>query len=584
MINPQQFHILKNNNLQIDHLACNQHKQPYKCIDLSLQCDQKSRLKCFQCQQNNNNCVPIDIFSNLCQDIYKNIQHNNFSATQTILLKFQKQVEEIQSLLQALNNKLIKISSIERPSSNCLELLKGFINCKEKMKDEILIEAKNVQKEDWIFQKFGVQEFENLAEQLSQYTILKYENLQYTLKFKDIDDQQLAESNQYLELIQSLKQQILKFQQENDIKNLSHIQIEQVNQLKDQQIQECQTNTNMQREFLIEKSEKLFLQEKCSIADIQLNYDQSIICLRFIEPNNSLSFWKYNPERKQWNFWTSLQCYIQSLIDFKMSKLENSFITCGADFHSKEFKISKDFENDYSLKIWKKQGEAWFVKQVFKPVVSHGYAHSRISYVLFSKSEKQIYYSEGQRLAMLEQKGQDQDYQLKFSIQKSSEIITILEMSNNGKLLATGGFDQKVVLWRIDDVKLTQFQQLKLYNTPKRILFSQDDQDLIICTKDGVVHCFNNQDSKQKEYKENQKIFNNNNNKIRTIEFNKDSSILAIGGEANIIQLWKKDAQNQWKCYNEAKQDNFIESICFKNCPDVIYASNNNEIYIHHLK
>ncbi|CAD8058839.1 unnamed protein product [Paramecium sonneborni] len=581
MINLQQFNIIQNNNQQIDELTCNQHKQLYKCIDLSLNCDVKLRLKCSQCKLNNN-CIPIDTFGNLCDEIYKNLQHYNFSTAQSIQLCFHKQIQEIQDLLETLNIRLMQISCIQRPSSICMELLINFINCKLQLKEEILKESNNTQKEDQIFQKYGIKKFQDLAELLSRQTILNFENNQYTLKFKDLDDQQLAQTNQYLELAKSLKQQILKFQQENDIKIQGNQQIEQVNQLK--QKDESQTRTNIQRSPQIEKSEKFCIKEKFSIADIQINYDQSILCLRFIEPNNSINFWKYHSEKKNWIFWTNIKCYAQSLIDFKLSKIENSFITCGADFRSNTIQFSKEIENSHSLKIWKKQGEAWIIKQMFKPIVPHGCGLSRISQVLFSKSEKQIYYSEGQRLGMLEQKGPELDYELKYSVQKSSEIITFLEMSNDGTLLAIGAFDQKVALWRIDGAKLIQFQSLKLFSTPKRILFSKNDQDLIICTKDGIVHYFNiNQDSKKNEYKDYQRIFNNQ-NKIRTIQFNKDSSILAIGGEANIIQLWEKNCQNQWQCFNESKQDNFIESICFGNYPDAIYVSNNNEIYMHHLK
>ncbi|CAD8052145.1 unnamed protein product [Paramecium primaurelia] len=579
MLNPQQFHIQKNNTYQGVQLSCKQHKQPLNSIDLSLMCERQSRMKCSQCQLDEN-CIPISIFGNLCENIYQNIEQNNFQATHAIQLKFQKQIEEIQDLLQQLNNKLMKITSFQRLSENSLQLINNFVNCKKKLENEILNDSTNTYQQDQIIMKFGIQEFQQLAEVLSKHTILNKQNLNYTLKFKDIDDQQLAESNQYFEFIQNLKQQILNFKQENDIKNVENIQNQQVNQLNSQIKESFKTETKIQRILQIKKSEKMFLKEKCSIADIQLNYDQSILCIRQVESKNYISFWKYDAERKKWNFWTQLQCYIQSLIDFKMSKLENAFITCGEDFRQNTFQFSNNIENSYSIKIWRKEADTWINKQIYKPIVSQGHGISRISQVIFSKSEKQIYYSEGNRLVQLELK--EQNYEFKYQQVKSSEIITSLEISNDGKILAVGAFDQKVNLWRIDEAKLILIQQLKLYNSPKRILFSQNDQDLIICTKDGLVHCFNNSESKQREYKENQKIFNNN-AKIRTIQFNNDSSVLAIGGESNVLQLWQKDQLNQWKCYNESKQDNFIESICFSNGPDYIYASNNNELYIHHI-
>ncbi|CAK67588.1 unnamed protein product (macronuclear) [Paramecium tetraurelia] len=154
------------------------------------------------------------------------------------------------------------------------------------------------------------------------------------------------------------------------------------------------------------------------------------------------------------------------------------------------------------------------------------------------------------------------------------------QISNDGRILAVGAYDQKISLWRIEDAKLILIQQLRLQNNPKRILFSQNDQDLLICTKDGLVYCFNN--SKQREYKEYQKIFNIK-GKIRAIEFNNDASVLAIGGETNALQIWQKNQDDQWILVDEAKQDNFLETISFANNPDVIYASNNNELYIHHI-
>ncbi|CAD8144020.1 unnamed protein product [Paramecium octaurelia] len=575
MFNPQQFYIQQNNNFEFNQFSCNQHKQPYTYIDLSLMCEREYRMKCPNCQLDQN-CIPIDVFGNLCENIYQNIDQNNFQVARTVLLKFQKEIEEIQGLLQQLNNKLIKISSTQKPTNNCLELLSSFVNCKKKQSNEKL--DFSIQKQqDQILIKFGIKELQELAEVLSKNTILNQQNHNYTLKFKDIDDQQLAESNQYFEFTQNLKQQILNFKQENDIKNVENIQIQQVNQLNGQIVQQQQKYTNTQRIFEIQKSQNMLLKENQSIADIQLNYDQSLLCIRFTEPNNYLSIWKYDPEKKKWNFSTQLQCYIHSLIDFKLSKLENAFVTCGED--SKQiYAPYKPSQNNSSIKIWKQEGYTWIEKQIYKPVVQSGHGFSRITQVLFSKSEKCIYYAEGNRLVLLELQGEK--YVFKYQEQKSSEIITNLQISNDGRIIAVGAFDQKISLWKIEDAKLILIQQLRLQNNPKRILFSQNDQDLLICTKDGLVHCFNKQ--KQREYKEYQKIFNIK-GKIRAIEFNNDSSVLAIGGETNALQIWQKNQDDQWIFVDEAVQDNFIEAISFANNPDVIYSSNNNELYIHHI-
>ncbi|CAK67589.1 unnamed protein product (macronuclear) [Paramecium tetraurelia] len=375
MFNPQKLYIQQNSNFEINQFSCNKHKQPFTFIDLSQMCEREYRMKCSECQLDLN-CIPFDIFGNLCENIYQNIDQNNFQVARTVLKKFQKEIEEIQGLLQQLNNKLIRISSTQRPTSNCLELLNSFVNCIKKQSNEKLGAFMNTQ-QDQILKKFGIKQFQELAEVLSKNTILNQQNYNYTLKFKDIDDQQLAESNQYFEFTQNLKQQILNFKQENDIKNVENIFAQQVNQLNGQIIQQQQKYYKAQRIYEIQKSEIMLLKENQSIADIQLNFDQSMLYIRFMEPNNYLSIWKYDPEKKKWNFSTQLQCYIQSLIDFKMSKLENAFVTCGEDSRQNPAYVSNLSQNNNSIKIWKQEGYTWIEKQIYKPVVQNGHGFSR---------------------------------------------------------------------------------------------------------------------------------------------------------------------------------------------------------------
>ncbi|CAD8058837.1 unnamed protein product [Paramecium sonneborni] len=548
----------------IEHLTkrnikCYQHNQPLSYLDMSKVCEDRSRMKCDNCQKNQY-CIKIQQFNQLCEQFYQISKNSNDQIKET----YKKIYLDIQNILNQMNDKIQ--NSIFKPlySANFIKCLESYLLFLYSFDHNYVAINK--------INDIGLQEFEYLTQCMSEQVNFKEIEKKLILKQQALDDQKQAEQNQYLDLVQQLNQLINNFVMKN---NLINAQIQNQN-IKNEQIDMVKTVEKNGVQFFDQDGQKLSSNSSQSIADIQLNFDQTILAARFCEPCTNIFFWKLEGFQNKWIKDKTLKSYSKTLVYFKFSKLQNILITSGSDDENHVYlKTTKA-----QIKIWILKADVWLIKQIYEPQLQPGLGQQRIQCATFNQEETEIIFAEGTRLVFLYE--QQSRYLLKYYQEKSSELITCLQISSDGKLLAVGACDQKVIIWKINEAKLILFQILKLYNTPKRILFSKNDQDLIICTKDGLVHCFNNQDSKKNEYKENQKIFNNI-SKIRTIEFNKDSSILAIGGETNKIQLWKKDDQNQWKCFNEYQQDNFIESICFGNSPDVIYASNNNEIYIHNI-
>ncbi|CAK82329.1 unnamed protein product (macronuclear) [Paramecium tetraurelia] len=541
----QQKRINLANHLSGRNIKCYQHNEPLSHLDLSRVCEDMSRLKCKSCKLNKR-CVTIHQFNTICEQL-NNQDDDNDKRMNDYLKIFQN----IEKTLNQMNEKIKSIISRPLEDNKFRTHLKSY--------NEIIYSFNNQI-------GFGLQEFEFLTQCISEEVEFEQQKNSLVLKTKGLNDQKQAETNQYLDLVQQLNQMISSFVIQN---NMCHTQMLQ-NNLKNEQIEQVKPTESDQILICNQEGQILRSNSKLSIADIKLNYDQTILAARLCEPCKNILFWKKDNQSNQWVKFHNLECYTKSLVYFTFSELQNFMITSGSDLLN---------PNRALLKIWILKEHSWIIKQSFQSQIYSGYGSQRISCVAMNSSESEIFFAEGIRIGVI--KINHFHLELKYCQEKSSELITTISLSNDDKTLAVGGCDQKVILWNIEDTKLTQIQKLKLYNTPKKILFSVNNEDLIICTKDGLVHCFN-KNQKQKEYIENQKIFNNI-AKIRTIDFNHDSSVLAIGGETNILQLWKKNPQNQWKCYNEYKQDDFIEAICFSQTPEIAFASNNNEIYIHQI-
>ncbi|CAD8048667.1 unnamed protein product [Paramecium primaurelia] len=542
------------NYLSNRNIKCYLHNEPVSFLDLSKVCQDRSRLKCEYCKQNQY-CVTIQQFNNLCEQFSKITKNDN----DQIMKAYQEIYQSIQTTINQMNDQIQKTIFKPKYDKNLIKYLESYIQ---------IIYSYNYKYAAYnSIKDIGLQEFEFLTQGISEEVDFQGLDNQITMKIQAIDDQKQAESNQYLDLVMQLNQMISNFVVQN---KLSNSQI-QNNIQKIEEIDQAKLIKNSDIQIFNQEGQILGSSSKLPIADIQLNFDQTILAARLCEPCKEILFWKKDSIQNTWIKYQICECYTKSLVYFTFSKLQNILLTSGSDQNKRNMAI---------LKIWVLKEDSWIINQTYVTQVQPGLGYQRISCIVMNPTENHIYLAEGTRIVALQQ--QNLNYELKYCIEKSSELITTLGISNDGKILAVGGCDQKVTLWKIDDAKLVLFQQLKLYNTPKSIIFGAYDQDLIICTKDGLVHCFNNQYQKQKEYYEIQKIFNNI-AKIRTIKFNHKLSILAIGGETNVLQLWKKDQQNQWKCFNEYKQDKFIESICFAKGQEFIFATNNYEIYLHQL-
>ncbi|CAD8140711.1 unnamed protein product [Paramecium octaurelia] len=535
------------------NIKCYQHNEPLGYLDLSRVCEDRSRLKCNQCKLNQY-CVTIPQFNTICD------QMTNQNDNDQIMKAYLEIFQNIQKTLNQMNEKVLSIISKQKQDNNFIKNLKLY--------NEIVYSYDFKYAAINSIRGFGLQEIEFLAQCISEQVEFGEKKKNVVVKKQGLDDQKQAESNQYLDLVQQLNQMISSFVIQN---NMCHTQMQQ-NVIKNELNEQVKPNENDQIQIFNQEGQILRSNSKLPIADLKLNFDQTILAARFCEPCKNLLFWKKDNQSNQWVKLQNLECYTKSLVYFTFSKLQNFLITSGSDLYN---------ATRAQLKIWILKDDSWIIKQSIFTDFQSGLGCQRVSCVVMNSTESEIFFAEGIRIGAIKIK--HFHLELKYCLEKSSELITTIMISSDDKILAIGGCDQKVTLWKIEETKLTQIQQLKLYNTPKNILFSVNDQDLIIGTKDGLVHCFkNNNNQQKKQYIETQKIFNNI-AKIRTINFNFDSSVLAIGGETNIVQLWKKNQQNEWKRFNEYKQDDFIEAICISKAPEFVFASNNNEIYIHQI-
>ncbi|MDJ0774572.1 MAG: AAA-like domain-containing protein [Mastigocoleus sp. MO_167.B18] len=114
---------------------------------------------------------------------------------------------------------------------------------------------------------------------------------------------------------------------------------------------------------------------------------------------------------------------------------------------------------------------------------------------------------------------------------EDSIILTDVNVSPNGKFIATGGSDNLVRIW---DIKGNLIHTLKGHSGEIwNVRFSPDGKTLASCSRDGTIKFWNVEDGKFLKT-----ILAHNNTWVRSISFSPDGKIIASSGSRGWLKLW----------------------------------------------
>ena len=112
-----------------------------------------------------------------------------------------------------------------------------------------------------------------------------------------------------------------------------------------------------------------------------------------------------------------------------------------------------------------------------------------------------------------------------------SIILTDVNVSPNGKFIATGGTDSIVRIW---DIKGNLIHTLKGHSSEIwNVRFSPDGKTLASCSRDGTIKFWNVENGKFLKT-----ILAHNNTWVRSISFSPDGKIIASSGSKGWVKLW----------------------------------------------